>query len=954
MQENFKFDMKISFSVFCFIFLVGLQTLYAQKISGTIKDDASKEPIEGATVVIKGTNQGTYTDANGKFEIPYTGTLPCTLVVTYVGLKKQEIEVKSLNKPITINMFPDEELSQPEVEIVDTRITEKQKESPLTIESMDIVAIKETPAANFYDGLGNLKGVDVTASSMGFKIINTRGFNTTRPVRSLQLIDGMDNQAPGLNFSLGNFVGASELDVQSVDLVVGASSAIYGPNAFNGVIDMKLKNPFYHEGLSVMRKSGERYLFDGAIRYAKAFKNKNDEQKFAFKINMAYMRADDWRATNYLQTEQSLNLQGDFRGYDAVNVYGDERAFGDNTVRSRRLRTGLGRVYRTGYREEDLLNYDVQSFKGSIGLHYKITKDIELSTLSNYGTGNTIFQGDNRYALRNLQFLQNKLELKGNKWFVRAYATHENAGNSYDAVFTALLLQQKQKPDDRWYADYDGYWSQTVMPKIKSIPGYMDAYNQTFAIGNPNTNPNFNHQMDSLLNVMESLIPHDSLVQWHKEARSYADGIGNPFFQFRPRLEPGTQAFKDSLNKIIQGNNFNDGGSRLVDRSALYHIQAEYKFTPSFMDIIVGASYRIYVPNSNGSIFSDTLKDRNNPEQGKVNINIYEVGAYTLLEKKVLADRLKINASARIDKSQNFNAVFSPAASMVYTVRKKHNYRLSFSSALRNPTLQDQYLYYNFGRALLVGNIKGVDTLISTESLLKFLETNDYSVRDTVRLKPVRPERVRSIEIGYKGALTNNIFVDASAYVSWYRDFLGFRFLAQYDPSINKSVPLKIYRFSANADETVRSQGFSLGINYFFKKYYTINGNYSYNELNKLGATDPIIPAFNTPKHKFNIGFGFRDLVADIKLGEKTIKIRNLGFNTNLKWQQQFFYEGSPQFTGTVPSFTWLDAQVNYRVPSIKTTFKLGASNLLNQKRFLAYGSPYIGRMAYFQALLEL
>ncbi len=238
--------MKNFLNLFCFVIFLGIYQVFGQKISGVIKDDGTKEPIEGATVVVKGTNLGAYSDINGKFEIAYTGALPCTLVVTYVGLKKQEIEVKSLSKPITINMLPDEELSQPEIEIVDTRITEKQKESPLTVESMDIVAIKETPAANFYDGLGNLKGVDVTASSMGFKIINTRGFNTTRPVRSLQIIDGMDNQAPGLNFSLGNFVGASELDVQSVDLVVGASSAIYGPNAFNGVIDMKLKSPFYY------------------------------------------------------------------------------------------------------------------------------------------------------------------------------------------------------------------------------------------------------------------------------------------------------------------------------------------------------------------------------------------------------------------------------------------------------------------------------------------------------------------------------------------------------------------------------------------------------------------------------------------------------------------------------------------------------------------------------------
>src|SRR5690625_6299341 len=96
--------------------------------------------------------------------------------------------------------------------------------------------IKQTPTVNFYDVMGALKDVDLTAASRGYKVINTRGFNSTSPVRSLQIIDGVDNQAPGLNFSLGNFLGASELDLQKVDVIVGASSAYYGPNAFNGVI----------------------------------------------------------------------------------------------------------------------------------------------------------------------------------------------------------------------------------------------------------------------------------------------------------------------------------------------------------------------------------------------------------------------------------------------------------------------------------------------------------------------------------------------------------------------------------------------------------------------------------------------------------------------------------------------------------------------------------------------
>ena len=156
---------------------------------------------------------------------------------------------------------------------------------------MDIVAIKETPSIDFYEGLGQLKGVDLTSASIGFKVINTRGFNSTSPVRSLQLIDGVDNQSPGLNFSLGNFLGAPELDVMKVNLVVGASSAYFGPNAFNGVISMTTKSPFQFPGLDVTVKLGERNYLESSIRFAEVIKNKEGIDKWGIKFNLFYMGA---------------------------------------------------------------------------------------------------------------------------------------------------------------------------------------------------------------------------------------------------------------------------------------------------------------------------------------------------------------------------------------------------------------------------------------------------------------------------------------------------------------------------------------------------------------------------------------------------------------------------------------------------------------------------------------
>jgi len=310
-------------SLTCLFFLLSIESLQAQQLRGTITHAKTGESLIGATAIIQGTTKGASADLDGNFVIDKPGVPPFKLVISSVGFTGKTIDVTSLDKKLNIQLSPNEKVLK-ELVISESRLTEKQRESPLTVEAMDLLAIKETPAANFYDGLGSLKGVDLTAASLGFKIINTRGFNSTSPVRSLQIIDGVDNQAPGLNFSLGNFLGSSELDVQKVDIIVGASSAFYGPNAFNGVISMTTKNPFDYTGLTVQSKVGERDLFETAIRYAEKFQNKKGEDKFAFKINMSFMRAYDWEADNMSPTEQSIADARNPGGYDAVNRYGDE------------------------------------------------------------------------------------------------------------------------------------------------------------------------------------------------------------------------------------------------------------------------------------------------------------------------------------------------------------------------------------------------------------------------------------------------------------------------------------------------------------------------------------------------------------------------------------------------------------------------------------------------------
>ena len=204
--------------------------------------------------------------------------------------------------------------------------------------------------------------------------------------------------------------------------------------------------------------------------------------------------------------------------------------------------------------------------------------------------------------------------------------------------------------------------------------------------------------------------------------------------------------------------------------------------------------------------------------------------------------------------------------------------------------------------------------------------------------------------MGYRTTLWDQLYVDLNYYFSFYDNFIGYNIGLDIedDPSagpIQRFTGAQAYRIATNAQERVTTQGFSIGASYYFAEYYTLSGNYSWNVLN-TASDDPIIPAFNTPENKFNLGLSARDW----RIGS----LKNLGFSANYKWIQGFLFEGSPQFTGTIDDYSMLDAQVSWRKPEWKTTFKLGASNLLDRRAYQVYGGPQIGRLAYFSALYEM
>ena len=837
-----------------------------------------------------------------------------------------------------------------EVVISASRTPEKVMQSPVTIERMGLKEIKKTASPSYYDGLENLKEVQMNTSSLTFKSINTRGFATVANVRFMQLVDGMDNSSPLLNFVLGNMIGISEIDVQSVELLPGASSALYGANAFNGILFMNSKNPFTSEGVNGYVKYGQtsqqaagvNSFADYGVRVAHKFNN-----YFAAKANFTYMKGTDWHATNYngIDAATGDEIKGIDRsnpGYNGINVYGDEVAVNLASKAPASLVASIPSlntvVSRTGYKEIELTDNVASNTKLDFSIHLRPfgNENLEVIWQSKFGFGNAVYQGANRYYLNNFFMQQHKLEFKGKNFFVRGYTTTEDGGNSYDMLFTGININREWKSDAAWFTEY--------------IQKYAGAYS----------------------GAVPGLAP-GNIVASHAFARSQAD-IG--------RLTPGTDAFKAKFNKVTAEASVLSG-SKLVDNSRIYHSDVNYNFKDQvkFAEIQVGGSYRLYELNSQGRIYTDA--------NGPINYNEY--GAYTQLQKKLMKDRLKLSGSIRYDKSQNFQGNYSPRISAVYSAgeNKQHNFRASFQTGFRNPSTQDQYIGFNVGSAILLGSapdnltrytetitvsttgqnftggapvtitgLNAYNNSYTAASVAAFSRTGNTTYLEKTNLDFVKPEEVKAIELGYRSVF-RDISIDVNGYYNVYNNFIGnlnvvapLYGTAQNRP--NAPTPTNVatdlgarsvaalgygdyraFQLYTNTKIEIKSIGFGLGLSKKVYKDFEFGVNYNYAEFDFDKSQDESFEAnFNTPKHRVKASIG----------NEKLFK--NFGFNVSGRWNTEYIWE-STMVDGVIPEATVFDAQINYNVESMKSTFKIGAANLGGREYFQVLGAGLIGQQIF-------
>ena len=904
-----------------------------QTVSGTVQTEAGA-PLPGATVFFKGTYTGSSTNEEGQFEVKGDFSKGVqTLSVSFIGYETQELPIAGPDNALVVTLRPSAMLDQ--VVVAASRVEENIGQVPVTVEKLDQRQVEQITTPDLVAGLARFKAIDVSSSSMLAASFSTRGFNSSRSERIIQLADYMDTQIPSISSNFGNLLGVPVLDVASVEVVHGPASALYGANAFNGVLLTNSKDPFRDPGLTLRVRAGNRSMLDGQFRYAVKI-----GERMAFKISGGAMRANDFVATNFEATspliEPANNAPGSNLGYDAVSRYGD---IGNTFPASATAQGYAGpllankTVFLPGYTERQLVAGDstTHSYKLAPSFSVLLSNRVKATIDYRYTNGTTTYQSASRYRFVNSGAHQGRVQLEGSNWFLRAFTTRDYSGGrdpqtdgSYNLGFLGAFLQTRLVANT--YAGAPGQPAQ--LPFINNyFQVYARNYNQAYAANGGNA---------------------DAAAQF---ARTEAN-------RQSPQLQPGTPEFDAARNSIIHSSTPGQG-ARLILRSFLNEGSGQYTFKNDFADVTAGAAYRQFLLGSDGSLFEDTRDgDR---------ITNYEYGAYAQASKTLLDDHLKLAVAGRIDNFKNFGTAFSPRASAVYSLGadKLQNFRVSYSRAFRAPTQNDQYIKLDVGRAILLGNVGNgfqgylpslggrlaTDPAILTPARATDLAAYEYSA------PALKLEQVNSVEFGYRAQLAKKLYLDVDYFYNVYNNFIATQnFIGNVDGSRpdrtqlgtaaparfqNPSLSTRVIQIAANVDQRVQSQGAGLTLSYAFAPALTVSGNYSYNDLITKNFKEGTQSFFNTPKNKFNLGLDGQALN------------RALSYNVNYRWVEGFLYE-STFATGTVPTAQTVDAQVGYLIKPLHLTAQAGVTNLFDAQNYQVYGAPSYGRLGYFGLLFDI
>ena len=968
-----------------FTLLFGIVSFAQTTVTGTVNDESGM-PLPGANVIVMGTSSGAISDFDGKFTLSVSQAPPFTVQISSVGFTSATEEVTANNQDLSITLIEGSFLD--EVVVTASRVPQRIFESPVTVEKYSLKNIQRTPSADFFEGLQNVKGVQMNQSGLVFSQVNTRGFGTAYNEGFVTMVDGMNTQAPVFGFAVGNLIGLNELDVESVELLPGSASALYGMDAYKGIMSIKSKSPFEHEGISGYYRSGttqqevggNNAFTDFGIRIAKKLSD-----KWAVKVAFSAKEGKEWAAGDTRHTRECSNCgEGSIvEGYDpnapdynAVNEYGEQTFTGLQQMGL----IGLGgltafpnaanyfdTVVTTGYTEQELFGNEASSVKGNFGIYFRPSDDTEISFSSLMGTGEApLPAGNARYNIKDFVVQLHKLEVKTGGLTARAFYTKEDAGNTTQstALATSVALAQPGGIQNGWGNTY----LNTYLGGAAFAAGFTPDAAGVGALLTTVVAPDIATGGTSFANLFPAGV--NGLL--HQNARAAADAN---------MLMPGSSDFNAAIDAatdqaILKFSDTGTLGALIVDVSEVSTFEANYDFEDkiSFANVIVGGLYRSFNLDTDGTLYTDY----DDP------IEYNEFGLFAQMQKDLFDDNVSLTASMRYDKQSVMeDANVTPRMGLLFKLSDKSNVRVSAQLGFRNPTNQDKFIGLFNGQELLLGttedNIDRFNQDLGAADLdgdgvaeTAFNWTGDWVFNNAFNksafdssgtllaeeLNYVEAEKVTSYDIGYRYN-TKNFTLDVNAYYSQYENFIGTN--SVYVPAsilVNGAIAQGLpsdqaiaatmagggflqFGMDANLDVPFDTFGMSLEAITKLNASTTMNFIYEYNELDyEAEANSDFELSWNTPKHRMKFGF-------TSKLGGGAT------LSANARYNSEYYYESS-FIDATIRENTVFDAKLMFGIKALDNLqFEVGGNNIAGREYVSIPGSGNIGSLYYAGAKMQ-
>ena len=260
------------------LFITQLSFGQTYKLEGKILDASNKSGLPFANISLEGTTLGSASDADGRFSIEKINAGTYTVIASYMGYStyKRPITIPNEDGELTI-LLEAEAIQLDEYVVTASRRRERIEDAPAAISVISKKEIRRESNTNLGDYLKGTKGIDFTQSGIDSYNMTARGFNSSFSSRLLTLTDGRMANVPSLRLTAYNVIPVSFDDVEQIEVVLGPSSALYGPNAHSGVLNIVTSSPLRSQGTKFNFQTGylnqpdtrplEKYTFRTAHKF---------------------------------------------------------------------------------------------------------------------------------------------------------------------------------------------------------------------------------------------------------------------------------------------------------------------------------------------------------------------------------------------------------------------------------------------------------------------------------------------------------------------------------------------------------------------------------------------------------------------------------------------------------------------------------------------------------------